>query len=242
VSEPLPEPQNELEEELLRAPEGSAQREGLRKALASAEVLVPDPESDGELGTRVIRGGEALTVPAWELEGERFIPAFSSEARLVDAIPAGSNYLRMPLAALTELIDDGTEVKLNPGGPFEVKLPSAKPEVRRYLPPGGQFAIGEPATEPTALLDAVAGFAAQRPEIVTAWRALVKLDEAPPHPLIGLELTPGADADSVLPTMIARLEGEGHSRFTAVAVDPQVPDAFSDYLLNKTRPFWSRGE
>jgi len=69
---------------------------------------------------------------------------------------------------------------------------------------------------------------------------MVKVDEASPHPLIGLELAPGIDPDSVLPLMIARLEGEGHCGFDAIAVDRKEPDAFTDYLLNRTRPFWTR--
>jgi SseB protein N-terminal domain/SseB protein C-terminal domain len=240
LTEPVPGPQNELERELLRpAPAEGDGRHRLTRALAAAEVMVPSPSAeDASDGPLVIPAGGSIELPTWERDGHSIIPAFTSDARLLEAIPEGSSFLRMPLPALWDLArEENGRVVLNPGGPFQLTLgPAAERQGE-----GKPFAIGEPAEEPSALLEAVTSFASGRDDVLNAWRALVRLESEAPQPLIGVELAAGADPDEVLPLLISHLDRERLGPFIAVPVDRDAPDPFAEYLLSNGTPFWRGG-
>lgn len=234
------EPDNELERELLKAAEAHGIPRSLRQALRRAAVLVPIPVlPPGDASEVTLREGQPLELPVWESGGDRYIPAYTSEAALRWGIPEGSGYLRVPVTVLAEALRGGPSLGLNLGGPLAFRLPAAllrEPDAA----PGTQFAVGEPAEEPTSLLEEVAVFSEDRGDVVAAWRALVKLEGEAPQPLIGVELAPGVDPNGVIPAALARVEAAGLDPVVMVSVDREAPDAFADYLLSSTRPFWTR--
>lgn len=171
-----------------------------------------------------MRSGQTLELPLWKQAGGDFVPAFTSEAQLLLAIPQGSRYVTLPVEDLEALIGDDTELLIDVG--------DASPD------PGGRFAIGEPAEEPVALLREVEAFCSGNAAVLTAWRALVKLEDEDPQPLIGLEVTEEADPAAVMPLVTARVEAAGLGPAIFIPVFRHASDEFTEYLLSSTEPFW----
>jgi hypothetical protein len=135
----------------------------------------------------------------------------------------------------------GAGMALNPGGELGVALPEAA--VRSLLGPseetfaaGTAVRIGAPASEPEAAWTVLREFAATRPEIRAAHRAVVVRDEAGAEPelVVGLELEPGADASAACEA-VAGLLGAGIA-VTAV----RRGDALGDWMLEHDEPVYRR--
>lgn len=91
-------------------------------ALATSDVLVPDvsdPARDNG-DARVVR----LPV-AEQPDGQQFVPTFTSERRLVDALPSVGRYRRVPLAALLRTWPAGDlMLAVDPGTEEGITLPA----------------------------------------------------------------------------------------------------------------------
>jgi len=188
-------------------------------------VLVPVPGDPKEAAGMVsMSAGQPLDLPLWEEDGQEFVPAFTSEAQLLGALGQGSRFIALPLADLLDLLKGDREVRL---------------DVARGDPdPGTGFAIGEPAEEPEDLLREIERFCSGNAAVLTAWRALVKLEGEAPQPLIGLELSAQADPVAVMALVTGDIERAGLGPIVVVPVNRHAPDEFTEYLLSSTRPFW----
>lgn len=185
-------------------------------------LLVPVPGPPGDPSEMVtLRAGQTLQLPVWEQDGRQFVPAFTSEAELLRAVPLGSRYVSLPAGDLADLLEEDSELRVDAG-------PAS----------GASFAIGQPAEEPTALLREVRAFCSGNSAIITAWLALVKLEGEPPQPLVGLELARAANPETVLPPVTARIEEAGLGPALVIPVDRDELDEFTEYLLSSTQPFW----
>jgi hypothetical protein len=230
---------DELERELASAAREPTMPPRLREALLRAEVLVPVPGPVPEAPSALrIEAGEELALPVWQDAGMSFVPVFTSEAELARASDEPLGYLRLPVRVLADALRDGPPLGVNPRSPHRYLVPVAALAGRETFPEGARFAIGEPAVEPVELLRAVEAFVSGRRDVLRAWRALVRLPDRPPEPLIGLELVAGTDPDAVIPLALEHAERAAGSPVTFVAVDREQPDEFADYLLAR-EPFWA---
>lgn len=187
-----------------------------------------------------LRAGESLRVVVWESDGVSCVPVFTSKAELARSPRPVGEYLRIGFSALAEVVRDGPPIVLNPGLETALTLAPGALRAPHRVVGGSHIAIGEPAQEPGPLLEMVAAFCEEAPQVLRAWRALVKLDDAPPQPLIGLELAHGTDRDGVLGSLVGRAELQALTPALMVAVDRDEPDTFADYLLGSGQPFWER--
>jgi hypothetical protein len=233
---------SELERELALAAGGPVITPGLRAALQRAEVLVPVPGPAPESPQALrIGAGEGLPLPVWQ-EGEvSFVPVFTSEAELARGLDEPAGYLRIPVSVLADALRDGPPLGINPRSPHRYLVPVAALAGRETFAEGSRFAIGEPADEPVDLLRAVTEFLAGRDDVLRAWRALIRLPDRAPEPLVGLELVSGRDPDLVIPAALEHAERVGHRPVTFVPVDRAAPDEVSSYLLAR-EPFWTAGQ
>jgi SseB protein N-terminal domain/SseB protein C-terminal domain len=243
VSAPY-EPENDVERRLLDAAADARAMTAFLQALRAGEAWIPDA-GPGDGASRTMQAGETLALPVWQAEdGRRYIPVFTSEARLAGAVPDGTSFVRLPIAALLDALEPDAWLGVNPRTPLGLLLPAAEVRGAGRVAAGTAYAIGEPAEEPVALLDDLrAWLAEEAPAVARAWRALIVLDPdggGRPEPIVGLELEPGADAEPVLTAAVRRLERHGHERVVLVPVDPAAPEGPAAWLLEHTRPFYER--
>jgi hypothetical protein len=119
---PLFEPENELEEAMLRALLDPDRMGGFLERLAGDQVLIPlnppgTPKRRRALSDRRVR------VPVVEFEGRRGVPAFTSSGQLAAAMTGDVGCLRFTGRQLARLWGkDDTPLLLNPGGRLGIEV------------------------------------------------------------------------------------------------------------------------
>jgi type III secretion system (T3SS) SseB-like protein len=246
VNEPLTfRPENALEDALLAARE-TGDLDHLLVTLALADVFIPSAEPGPDEETRVTaQAGEQLAMPVIELDGASYVPVFTSVTQLGRFRPEGGGYLRLHGRALSAVTPDDVGVAVNPGGDLGLALTPEQLAALATAEPGdseADFLIGEPREEPTALLEAIARFTEERPEVRAAYRALlVRRPGAEPEHVIGLELRSGADAEAVIEAAAEAARETGVERLALLPLQTGVEAGqIGRFLLGKTEPFWSR--
>jgi SseB protein C-terminal domain/SseB protein N-terminal domain len=238
-------PENDLEHALVAALRGD--REQLLGALAEAELYLP--AADAPPGERrvVARAGDTVPLPFLELEGVRYVPAFTSLPRLAEFAAEGGPYLRIAGKVLASIWPEGCSLALNPGGTVGLALGAA--EVSRIAhaaqPAEAGVTVGEPREEPTRLLETLSAFGERTPELRALYRALLRRrPDRRPEIVIGLAVEDGESDEAELPEL---LEAAGRAAreagFEAVAFLPVGSGDGGDverFMLERTRPFWSR--
>jgi hypothetical protein len=229
--------ENALEEAQLAA-RRRGDVEPLLPVLADADVYLPAPRR----ATSEVRDVPLALVRAG---GEEFVPVFSSLAALARYRPEGGGYLRLSGRALGEAVPAGFAVVLDPGSELAVPLRAEDLARLRDVPPREgevDILIGEPREEPAGAIEAIRRFAAARPEIRAAYRALLVLrpgTEA--EPVIGLELDPGSDGEAVVRDAAEAARAAGVESLALVPLAPGAAgDAVSRFLRERTEPFYTR--
>ncbi|WP_235497894.1 MULTISPECIES: SseB family protein [unclassified Frankia] len=91
-------------------------------ALATSDVLVPDLSDPGR------DNGDARVVKlpvAEQPDGSQFVPTFTSEQRLTDALPGVGRYRRVPLAALLRMWpSEDLMLAVDPGADEGITFPA----------------------------------------------------------------------------------------------------------------------
>jgi hypothetical protein len=224
--------ENLLEQALL-----AARRRGdvtaLLPVLADADVFLPTPAVDGD--------GQEVPLALVDVGGRPFVPVFSSLTALARYRPEGGAYLQLSGRALAEAVPGELAVVLDPGSELAVPVePADLARLRDAPPPDGEaeLVIGEPREEPAEALDALRRFAAARPEVRAAYRALLVLRAGGgAEPVIGLELEPGADGEAVLGAAAEAARAAGVESLALVVV---ADDEIGTFLRDKTEPFYRR--
>jgi hypothetical protein len=210
----------------------------LLPVLADADVYLP---AAGRATSEVREVPLALVTSG----GEPFVPVFSSLAALARYRPEGGGYLRLSGRALAEAVPDGYPVVLDPGSELAAPLRPDDLARLRDVPPregDADFLIGEPREEPSEAIEAIRRFAADRPEVRAAYRALLVLrpgTEA--EPVIGLELDAGSDADVVVRDAAEAARAAGVDALALVTLDAGAAESpVARFLLGRTQPFYTR--
>ncbi|WP_426060063.1 enhanced serine sensitivity protein SseB C-terminal domain-containing protein [Hymenobacter sp. B1770] len=190
IPEPPPfpfEPENVLEQLLLLAATDENARPAFYQALLQEEILMilAPMEGIGE-GEVTLNEGQEIQL---QILSDGKLPIFSSVSRLTDGgIDNGPvSYVRLPGHAFFSMVQ-GQDCVLNPFSPAGKLLP--KDELAALLagqltgplsPAGGdaQVLLSQPTDYPTAVADAIKGWAATQPHIQSAYLAQMQLADNP---------------------------------------------------------------
>jgi hypothetical protein len=232
--------ENELERALLAAVRG--ERAPLLAALVEAELYLPAPAAP-DAGRRVVaQAGDEVPLPFLELDGVRYVPAFTSETRFREVSPAGGPCMRIRGRALASIWPARCSLALNPGG--AVGLALDPDEVARLVDAeplhDDRYAIAEPPEEPGELLDAMRTFAERTADVDALYRCvLLRPPSRRPQLVIGLEVTTG-DVEQVLEGAGQAARQAGAEALAFLLIGRGEPNPVEQFLLERTRPFWVR--
>lgn len=235
-------PTNPLEQALLDASRGG-DAEALFERLASDELLLPAQGDEPVAGEGPIAADEEIALPVFEHEGERYVAAFTSEEQLRRGAPRVGRYVSASGADLAAVWPPGHHLALNPGA--ELGAAIDEHDVRALA--GGhelhgrqEATVGAPEDEPEELWERLRAWAAQRPEVRAAYRALVLVhaEGEQPRLVVALDLEPDADPDHVLQAGADALDGE--AAFTQL--DRGGDDPLSGWMLAQSHAIYEREE
>jgi SseB protein C-terminal domain/SseB protein N-terminal domain len=237
-------PENDLEVMMVEAHGGRTPMGAFMTALLSSPVYLAAGEGSA---------GDELDLAARPgRDGGLYIPAFTARSRL-ERFGSGGRAVSVPLRDLAATWPEEVSLVLDPGDPVELVLPG--PDLRRIAEgerPGGEEAVpagttvmvGDPADEPTSVLEAVAAVCAERSEVAAAYRAQLHVDRPGerPHLAIGLVLDrPAGDTGPLRRRVAETATAAGAEQVSVVIVDPgHRGDAIAAYMLERTQPFFER--
>lgn len=246
--QPLPfEPENVLEQLLLLAATDENARPAFYQALLQEEILMILAPMEG------IAEGEVVLTEGQEIQlqvlADGKLPIFSSVPRLTDGgVENGPvSYVRLPGHAFFSMVQ-GQDCVLNPFSPAGKLLP--KDELAALLagqlsgplsPAGGeaQVLLSEPADYPTAVADAIKGWAANQPHIQAAYLTQMQLADNPDVPRLLLAFESNNPDPSFMQELGPVLQGQTNAyQF----VDLMLLDVNSDEGVNpyfrQVEPFY----
>ena len=127
---------------------------------------------------------------------------------------------------------------------FSGSARSEEPGGEQTVPAGTSVMIGDPAAEPEAVLSAVALTCSKRPEVVAAYRAQLHVDRPGERPHLAIEVMADPvpeDPDELRRAVAESATGAGADQVSVVFIDPGAEgDAIAAYMLEQTRPFFTR--
>ncbi|MEU6404520.1 enhanced serine sensitivity protein SseB [Streptomyces sp. NPDC046985] len=185
-------PGNEVEEVLSASLGAPASAGRIVEALGRGFLWVPLP------GGRGPHGGP-LDLPTLEIDGQVYVPAFSSEEQIRRIAGAHMPYTVAPAAEFARGLPPQVGIALNPEGVVGVPLP---PPAVAELCRTGRSALDGPATggrvrlfepdwqdDPVDFLAAAAAEFARTGVVVSARRCLAAIETAEPVMFVGVELS-----------------------------------------------------
>jgi hypothetical protein len=234
-------PANELEEVLSAAMGDPGATARVMEVLARSHIWVPLPQG----GTPESRD---LDLPTVELDGQVYVPVFSSEQQFLRAAN-GMSFTVAPVREFARGLPPEVGIVVNPGGAVGIPLPPAAVlELCRASPESGSMGarvrLWEPAPdeEPIEFLATAAGEFAITPVVLSARRALASIEGAAAVLFVGVELDRWQEEDRT-EAMIALGRALG-----AVPVPWAVnlvlldiaQDPVGDWMVERVRPFFLR--
>ncbi|MET8582651.1 enhanced serine sensitivity protein SseB [Streptomyces collinus] len=239
-------PGNELEE-VLSASLGIPTAGGrIIEVLGRSFVWIPLPSGGGP-------HSGPLDLPTMEIEGQVFVPVFSSEEQLRQAAGSHMSYTIAPAVEFARGLPPQAGIAVNPGGVVGVPLPpEAVAEVcRAGRTPldgpgsGGRVRLFEPdwQDDPVDFLAAAAAEFAGTGVVVTARRCLAAIETADPVMFVGVELSQWEGDLRALPLeALGRALGKVPVKWQVNLVLLDVTqDPVGDWLKTNVRPFYQYG-
>ncbi len=234
-------PENPLEFALVRASHDSLAAPDFYRLLLESELLVLGTARGQEDAQSrfTLEPGRELQLVVGEENGTRFLPVFSSPARMQDYVKQDSKFLRIQGRALLDLTRGGPVV-LNPASEYGKRLSAA--EVAQLLDRGKpKVLMGEVNDYPAALVAALVPLFQAHPEVAAAHVIRVTYNDAgeAARPLVGIQVAGDmaalvAEIESIA---AAALPGQV---FDLQRVDTAHPAGMAKALL-KVPPFYVRG-
>ena len=196
------EPENELEESLLKAADEPAYRPAFYQTLVSSDIFVIQhdsiPEQEGEV---TLEAGKQLQIQNIELDGKPHIPIFTSLTKLQAVLQEEAGYLAINALEFFKIIN-GSELVLNPGSEYGKQF--TKEEISNII--NGSFfkptstykaeketkiLIGQPSNYPNEPVKELKKYYKTKKEVVSAYLVHFHNPETgdPPHTLIGILTT-----------------------------------------------------
>ncbi|MEV5801929.1 enhanced serine sensitivity protein SseB [Streptomyces collinus] len=239
-------PGNELEE-VLSASLGIPTAGGrIIEVLGRSFVWIPLPNGGGP-------DSGPLDLPTMEIDGQVFVPVFSSEEQLRQAAGSHMSYTIAPAVEFARGLPPQAGIAVNPGGVVGVPLPpEAVAEVCRSgrtpldgPSTGGRVRLFEPdwQDDPVDFLAAAAAEFAGTGVVVTARRCLAAIETADPVMFVGVELSQWEGDLRALPLeALGRALGKVPVKWPVNLVLLDVAqDPVGDWLKTHVRPFYQYG-
>ncbi|AGS71939.1 enhanced serine sensitivity protein SseB [Streptomyces collinus] len=239
-------PGNELEE-VLSASLGIPTAGGrIIEVLGRSFVWIPLPNGGGP-------HSGPLDLPTMEIDGQVFVPVFSSEEQLRQAAGPHMSYTVAPAVEFARGLPPQAGIALNPGGVVGVPLP---PEAVAEVCRSGRTPLDGPATggrvrlfepdwqdDPVDFLAAAAAEFAGTGVVVTARRCLAAIETADPVMFVGVELSQWEGDLRALPLeALGRALGKVPVKWPVNLVLLDVAqDPVGDWLKTHVRPFYQYG-
>ncbi|MFF7239534.1 enhanced serine sensitivity protein SseB C-terminal domain-containing protein [Streptomyces collinus] len=240
-------PGNELEE-VLSASLGIPTAGGrIIEVLGRSFVWIPLPNGGGP-------HSGPLDLPTMEIDGQVFVPVFSSEEQLRQAAGPHMSYTIAPAVEFARGLPPQAGIALNPGGVVGVPLP---PEAVAEVCRSGRTPLDGPATggrvrlfepdwqdDPVDFLAAAAAEFAGTGVVVTARRCLAAIETADPVMFVGVELSQWEGDLRALPLeALGRALGKVPVKWPVNLVLLDVAqDPVGDWLTTHVRPFYQYGQ
>ncbi|ANS68129.1 hypothetical protein SLINC_5905 [Streptomyces lincolnensis] len=239
-------PGNELEE-VLSASLGIPSAGGrIVEVLGRSFVWVPLPSGGGP------QSGP-LDLPTLEIEGQAYVPVFSSEEQFRQVVGAHMSYTIAPAVEFARGLPPQVGIALNPDGVVGVPLPPAAVAdlCRTGRTPldgpasGGRVRLYEPdwQDDPVDFLAAAATEFAQTGVVLTARRCLAVIETADPVMFVGVEVSQWEDDIRALP-----MEALSRALTRAPAPWPVnlvlldvADDPVGHWMRGQVRPFYQHG-
>ncbi|AZS84962.1 enhanced serine sensitivity protein SseB [Streptomyces griseoviridis] len=238
-------PGNELEE-VLSASFGVPTAGGrIVEVLARSFLWIPLPNGGGP-------DSVPLDLPTLEIEGQAYVPVFSSEEQFRHVVGSHMSFTIAPAVEFARGLPPQVGVAVNPDGTVGVPLPpAAVAELCRagHSSPagpatGGRVRLFEPdwQHDPVDFLNAAAAEFATTGVVRTARRCLAEVETAPPVMFVGVELTHWEGDIHALPTQaLGRAMGLAAPPWPVNLVLLDVTDdPVAGWLRDHVRPFYQR--
>ncbi|QGV78385.1 enhanced serine sensitivity protein SseB [Streptomyces ficellus] len=241
-------PGNELEEVLAASLGNPAAGGRLVEVLGRSHVWVPLPNGGAP-------DSRDLDLPTLDLDGQVYVPVFSSEAQFVACAGAHMPYAVAPAVEFARGLPPQVGIAVNPGGAVGAPLP---PLVVAELCRAGRTPLDGPASggrvrlfepdwqeDPVGLLSAASAEFDATGTVLTARRCLASVEGDSPSLFIGVQLSSWEGAERNVPMdALGRALGRAQAAVpwpvNLVLLDV-AQDPVADWMLEKVRPFYRRG-
>ncbi|WP_210587984.1 enhanced serine sensitivity protein SseB [Streptomyces sp. GESEQ-35] len=238
-------PGNELEEVLsasLNIPSAGGR---LIEVLGRSFVWVPLPSGGGP-------GSVPLDLPTLELDGQAYVPVFSSEEQFRQVAGSHMSYTIAPAVEFARGLPPQVGIAVNPDGVVGVPLPPpAVAELCRVgrtpldgTTTGGRVKLYEPdwQEDPVDFLTAASAEFEHIGVVTTARRCLAAIETADPVMFIGVELSQWEGDIRALPLdALGRALAKVPVKWPVNLVLLDVTqDPVAEWMRNRARPFYQR--
>lgn len=179
-----------------------------------------------------------------EVSGQVAVVAYTDEREAdADRPPGGTTY-QVQVSELLADLPDGVGLVIGPRAPSPVYIPAADREavIRAALPfpTGARVRLGEPKTEPVAVLDAIRGALAAQPGVLRAYRCWYQAADAREQLLIAVDFGDAAvteDTARALRAVTGALAGFDYEHPVITLPLAEVPPQFRRDLVANARLF-----
>lgn len=239
-------PGNELEE-VLSASLGVPPADGrIIEVLGRSSVWVPLPNGGGP-------HSGPLDLPTLEIEGQAYVPVFSSEEQFRQVVGSHMSFTVAPAVEFARGLPPQAGIAVNPGGVVGVPLPPpAVAELCRAgrgpldgPAGGGRVKLFEPdwQDDPVDFLTAAGAEFEATGVVSTARRCLAEIETADPVLFVGVELSPWEGDPQTLPgDALGRALGLRPVKWPVnlVLLDVAQDDPVGQWMRDHVRPFYRR--
>ncbi|MFI5805314.1 enhanced serine sensitivity protein SseB [Streptomyces sp. NPDC051561] len=237
-------PANELEEVLIASLGSTSAGGRIVEVLGRSPLWIPLPNGGGP-------DSGPLDLPTTEIDGQAYVPVFSSEQQFRRGAGAMS-FAVAPAVEFARGLPPQLGIVVNPGAAVVVPLP---PPAVAVLCKAGHTPLDGPATggrvrlfepdwqdEPVDFLAAAAGEFQQSGTVVTARRALASVEGGPDELFIGVQVSSWEGADRNAPMdALGRALGREPVRWPVhLLLLDMAQDPVAEWMLERVRPFYRR--
>jgi hypothetical protein len=244
-------PDNHLEQSLVKAATDLSHRPQFYRDLLLSDIYVVNSGSESlDIQDGVLQEGSNIELQSWQRDGEAWLPVFSSLSRLRQSLQVEANYLRLNAKSFFE-ITRGANVILNPNLDYGKEFTAAEiaslldgnnsPAGHQYtLEKETQVVIGQPATYPTELINALSRLFPKHPKVKAAYLAHLFNPESDerPHTLIGIDAENDWDAIVGDAGIVAK-ETVAENEIVDFICIARDGSSISQYL-RETKPFYKK--
>lgn len=238
-------PGNELEEVLAASVGVPSAAARILEVLGRSPVWVPLPNGGGP-------DSGPLDLPTMELDGQAYVPVFSSEEQLRQAVGAHMSYTVAPAVEFARGLPPQAGIAVNPGGVVSAPLPPVA--VAELCRAGGSPLDGPTGGARVRLFppdwqDDPVDFLATASEefdaigvVATARRCLAAIETMDPVLFIGVELSHGGEDIRTLPLdALGRALGRTPTRWPVNLILMDIAqDPVADWMRTQVTPFYQR--